>query len=69
MSGWTKLAASLTKASGVEFNRVILARKAKGWIGNEAGTAIDALSEADEGSTMSAVKHSMCSSQQSGAAQ
>lgn len=37
-------------------NRAILARKAKGWIGNEAGTAIDALNDADEDPTMSAVK-------------
>lgn len=37
-------------------NRAILARKAKGWIGNEAGTAIDALNDAEEDPTRRALK-------------
>lgn len=49
-------------------NRAILARKAKGWIGNEAGTPIDALNDADEDPTMSAVRRSMRPTQQAGAA-
>lgn len=40
-------------------NRAILARKAKAWIGGEAGNVIDALNDADEDPTMAAVRRSM----------